>query len=265
MKMLKKIIPILVAVFLLPALANAQERVVIPLTNPGEPGSLSVEVIMGSVSVTGYDGKEVIIKYSGGQMKEEPQKVTEEGLRRISDNAIGFEVTEENNHVEIEGSPMQSVDFEISVPRNFSLNLSSVNGSLHVQDVAGEIELEAVNGEVSLRNINGSALVNTVNGNITAVFDDVPPNKPMAFTNLNGDIDITLPANASFNAKMKSEWGEVYTNFEMNIRTEDKPKSSTDDGIYKVSVNNWIYGTVNGGGPEYLFKSLRGDIYIRKK
>ncbi len=263
MKTTKNIFPIIIAALLLPALSNAQERVVIPLTNPGEPGSLSVEIINGSVTVSGYGGDEVIIRYSGGQMKE-VEEVTEDGLRRISNNSIGFEVTEENNHVEIEGSPMQSVSFDISVPRNFSVNLSSINGSLSVQHVSGEMELETVNGEITLQNVSGSALVNTVNGDITAEFSDVN-NNPMAFTNLNGDINVTLPSSASFTAKIKSDWGEVYTDFEMNIHRNDDPKSSTENGVYKVSINDWIYATVNGGGPEYLFKSLRGDIYIRKQ
>ena len=89
----------------------------------------------------------------------------------------------------------------------------------------------------------------------------------MAFSNLNGDIDVTLPANTQMTAKMKSEWGEVYTDFDMDVKRSDRDnvKSSAEDGVFKVSVNNWIYGNINGGGPEYLFKSMRGDIYIRKQ
>lgn len=88
----------------------------------------------------------------------------------------------------------------------------------------------------------------------------------MAFSNLNGDIDVTLPANAKVTAKMKSDWGEMFTDFDMDI-TQDQGKvdASSGSGTYKVSVNNWIYGNINGGGPEYLFKSMRGDIYVRKK
>ncbi|HEX6982522.1 MAG TPA: DUF4097 family beta strand repeat-containing protein [Balneolaceae bacterium] len=266
MKTLKLILPILIAALLLPLQTKAQEQIAVPLTNPGEPGQLNVNVIHGSVTVTGYDGNEVLISYSGGD-NEDQQKVTEEGLRRISSNSVGFQVSEDNNEVTISGvSPMQPVDFEISVPQNFSLNLSAVNGELLVKNVSGEMELSSVNGEINLLGVNGSALVNTVNGDITAVFDEVPPNAPMAFTNLNGDIDVTLPADVQMTAKMKSEWGEVFTDFEMNInRASENPELSTENGVYKVSVNNWIYGTVNGGGPEYLFKSMRGDIYIRKK
>ncbi len=87
----------------------------------------------------------------------------------------------------------------------------------------------------------------------------------MAFSNVQGDIDITLPANASVTAKMRSEWGEVYTDFEMNIDRSNRENIEADSDVYRVSINNWITGNINGGGPEYIFKTLRGDIYIRKQ
>ncbi|NGP88155.1 DUF4097 domain-containing protein [Aliifodinibius halophilus] len=266
MNTLKYISILLFATLLLPLQIQAQEQIAVPLSNPGEPGLLDIGVVRGSITVNGYDGKEVLVAYSGED--DQKQEVTQKGLRRISNNGVGFEVTEDNNEVEVSGaSPMQSIDFEITVPRNFGLNLSTVNGGeILVNNVNGEMEISNVNGKVTLRNVGGSALINTVNGDIKATFSKVAPNSPMAFSNLNGDIDITFPADVKINAKMKSEWGEVFTDFEMNIQRTDKKniKSSANDGVYKVSVNNWIYGAINGGGPEYLFKSMRGDIYIRK-
>ncbi len=270
MKSLKYILPFLFSIFFLSFQADAQEQIAIPLSNPDEPGKLNISIVRGSISVTGYEGQEVLISY-GGEVEEdeEEQEVTENGLRRISNNSVGFEASENNNEVKISGSsPMQEVNFKVSVPPDFSLKLSTVNGGeITVENVTGEMDISNVNGDVFLQNVNGSALVNTVNGDIEATFQNVTPDKPMAFSNLNGDIEVTFPANTKMNAKMKSEWGEVFTNFDMEIRRSDKEsiKSDTQDGVYKVSINNWIYGSINGGGPEYLFKSMRGDIYIRKQ
>lgn len=269
MKPLKTTLSLFALLLCFTLASRAQEQIAVPLSDPGQPGTLELGVVRGSITVTGYDGKEVIIRYGGGDEDEDRQSVTKNGLRKISSGGIGFEVTEDNNTVEIGGvSPMHEASFEISVPRQFSLNLSTVNGGeLRVENVTGEMELSNVNGEITLTNVGGSAVVNTVNGDIQATFNSVTPGKPMAFSNLNGDIDVTLPANTKLTAKMKSEWGEVFTDFEMDINraSQDKVNTSTDSGTYKVSVNNWITGTINGGGPEYLFKSMRGDIYIRKK
>lgn len=263
-----KLISLFLTSLLLSTHVQAQDQIAVPLSNPNEPGELNISVVRGSISVSSYDGKEVLISYSG-DTKEDEREVTEDGLRRISNNSVGFEVSENNNEINVSGaSPMRNIDFDISVPRNFSLKLSAVNGGkLLVENITGEMELSNVNGEVILRNVGGSALVNTVNGDIEATFSSVSSNKPMAFSNLNGDIDVTLPANTKMTAKMKSEWGEVYTDFDMDVQRSDRDnvKSSAEDGAFKVSVNNWIYGNINGGGPEYLFKSMRGDIYIRKQ
>ena len=268
MKSVKCTLPILSFILIFSASALAQDQIAVPLSNPDQPGKLKIGVVRGSISVNGYDGKEVIIRYGSEDEEDRDREVTENGLRRISNNTIGFEAREDNNEVEIGGvSPMRDISFDISVPRNFSLELSTVNGGdIIVENVNGEMEIQNVNGEITLTNVSGSAVANTVNGDIKATFNTIAPNKPMAFSNLNGDIDITLPANAKVTAKMKSDWGEMFTDFDMDI-TQDRGKvdASSGSGTYKVSVNNWIYGNINGGGPEYLFKSMRGDIYVRKK
>lgn len=247
----------------------AQNRLVIPLSEPGNAGNLKLNIIRGSIDVTGYSGNEVIISYDGEKKDDDSPKVTKDGLRRLTNTSVGFEVEEEDNSIEIGGvSPMRDIAFDISVPRHFSLELSAVNaGDITVKDVNGTIEISNVNGGVELQEVSGSAVINTVNGAITATFKNVAENKPMAFSTLNGDIDVTLPAGVQASPKIKSEWGEVYTDFNMNIdqSKNGKVQTSSDSDTYKVSVNNWIYGTLNGGGPEYLFRSLRGDIYIRKK
>lgn len=268
MKILNYILPLLLA-SLIPLQIQAQEKLVVPLSNPGEPGKLNIGIVRGSITVSGYDGEEVLISYGGDIEEEGEQQVTQDGLRKISNNSVGFEVSENDNQVNVSGaSPMQNIDFEVSVPRNFSLKLSTVNGGeIFVENVDSEMEISNVNGDITLRNVGGSALVNTVNGEIKASFQSVTPDKPMAFSNLNGDIDVTLPANTKMETKMKSEWGEIFTDFEMDISREDKEnvKSSSQGDNFRISINNWIYGSINEGGPEYLFKSMRGDIYIRKQ
>lgn len=270
MKTLRLVFPPLLLILCLSVTGRAQEQIVIPISNPDKPGTLNIGIARGSITVSGYNGKEVLIRYSDNDGQDEQKKpANKNGLRRISGSGIGFEATENNNTVEVGGvSPMHHISFEISVPREFSLNISTVDGeAIKVENISGEMELSNVNGEIILNNVEGSAVANTVNGDIKATFDSVNPDKPMAFSNLNGNIDITLPASTEFIAKMKSEWGDVFTDFDMDINSanQNKVNTSADSDTYRVSVNNWINGAVNGGGPEFSFKSMRGDIYIRKR
>ena len=36
-------------------------------------------------------------------------------------------------------------------------------------------------------------------------------------------------------------------------------------GKYRIRMDRGVYGSINGGGPEYLFQTMNGDILIHKK
>ena len=66
--------------------------------------------------------------------------------------------------------------------------------------------------------------------------------------------------------KMKTEQGDIYSNFEVDFKsTGPVQKSDTKSGVYKVIVDEWKRGDVNGGGPEITMKNYNGDIYVRRK
>ncbi|WP_428234862.1 DUF4097 family beta strand repeat-containing protein [Gracilimonas sp.] len=263
----KKLLFILtVGLISIPALA--QNNLEIPLSNPGEPGKLIVAAnFSDEVEIRAHDKNNVIVNYDSDHADDE-RDAMRNGMRRISGGGVGIEVTEDNNEVRVNTGPMPNDDLEmiIYVPRNFSLKLNTVQGDVTVSGLSGELEISAVNGDVELSDISGTVLVNSVNGDIEIDFNEITANAPMSFTGVNGDIEVSFPADAKFTAKMKTEWGDVYTNFDMEIdRNSSKPEVNTKDGEYRVAVNKWIFGKVNGGGPEFLFKTLHGDISIRKK
>ena len=89
----------------------------------------------------------------------------------------------------------------------------------------------------------------------------------MSFTTLNGDIDVTLPKNAKFNLKMKSQQGEIFSDFKLKMQPAPAPvkKPVKQKGKYMVKFDKTIYALLNGGGEEVYFKTFHGDIYIRAK
>lgn len=281
-----KLIYILVCMFAsanLFAQTDAKEQVVVPLSNPGKSGFLEVGLTNGAIRVSGYNGKEVIVEASVPARKNDSEAEersrskainqknnssgSAEGMKRISGNSFSLEVEENNNHVKIEtDSWKRRIDLVVRVPRNFSLKLSSVNhGVITVEDVSGEMEISSVNGGITLTNVSGSALVNTVNGHITATFREITKDVPMAFTTLNGNVDVTFASNVKANTKIKTDSGDIYTDFDMTIdASKPKVNQKSTTGTYKVSIEDWVYGKINGGGPEIMFKNMNGDIFIRK-
>ncbi len=266
---MKKLIITLLSAFVVLAVVNpiaAQDDITVPLSKPGQKGILRIDLVYADdIIVKTHNRQDVIVQYDG-EDDESGRNNRRDGLRRISSGGLSLEITEANNVVKINSQPHHNdLELTVLVPKNFSLKINAVHGDVSVDGLEGEVEVESVNGDVEVLNIAGSALVNSVNGDIEVSFTRVNPNTPMSFTGVNGDIEVSFPENAKFSAKMKTDWGDVYTNFDMEIdRNPANTQVSSNKGQYKVSINKWVYGSVNGGGSEYLFKTLHGDISIRK-
>jgi DUF4097 and DUF4098 domain-containing protein YvlB len=248
------------------------DRLSVPFSNPNQPGLVEVGLVNGSISVTGYDGTEVIVEAKTRMRKissGESEKV--QGMIRIPVTTTGLTVEEDNNVMEIETeSWKRTIDLDIRVPTNTSLNLSTVNhGDIQVQNVRGEIDVNNVNGKVTLLDISGAVVAHALNKDLIVTMDDVFPDKAMSFSTLNGDIDVVFPANLKANVNLKADNGDIYSDFEIQLSREPKKvveeNTRSTGGKYKVRVERSIHGTINGGGPEILFKSFQGDIFIRKE
>jgi len=263
----------LVAVF-----STAQEetvdRVTVELTNPSEPVFLSVGLINGGITVTGYDGKDVIVEAKTGLRKlEDSGKGTGKsaGMTRIPVSSSSLTVEEYKNKIEIgTDSWANLVDLVIKVPETTSLELSCVNsGDIHVENVTGDIEASNTNGSVSLLKVAGSAVASAHNGDVTVTFTRIDPDKDMAFSSFNGDVDVAFPASIKAKVKLKTVRGEIYSDFV--IKQIDNPERVVRDnqrdtgGKYKVEIDRAFWGTINGGGQEIQFSNYNGDIFIRKQ
>jgi hypothetical protein len=199
---------------------------------------------------------------------EEGSKTSENGMKRISTPG-GFEITakEADNTVTVNtGNPNRAVDLDLKIPQDVKLKLGTVNdGEIVVENVSGELEVNNVNDKITLTNISGSVVANTVNGDVNVTFKSVDPKAPMAFSTLNGDVNVTLPADTKANLKLKSDNGDVFSDFDVDIdKTPAKVDKITEPGMYKIKKDDWVYGKINGGGPEMMMKNMQGDIYVKK-
>lgn len=270
---------LIVFLFLAGTLAFTQEgktdRATVPFSDPSKPGFIEASVYNGSVIIRGYEGKEVIIEAKlreklVSEEKEEEENEKARGMKRIlGSTGTGLEVEEEENVMDISVSSMkQTVDLTIQVPFNTSMEVGSYNnGEVQIENVTGEIEANNYNGKVTLRGISGSVVAHTYNGEVTVSFKQITPDKPMSFSTWNGDVDVTFPAMVKADVRMKSEMGDVYSDFDIQVK--QAPQKAVEDereegGGYKISFEKAVYGSINGGGPEFQFKTYHGDIFIRK-
>lgn len=246
-----------------------KEHLTVALSNPGKPYKLVVGLLSGSIRVTGHSADNLIINVEVEEDKK-PKKSDQKasGLKRIGASS-GYEINavEKNNEVTINNhSMMRKIDLDIKVPLNGTLVLNTLNeGDIVVSNIKGELELNNVNGDIKVSGFSGTAVANTVNGDISVAFAAVTEGKPMAFSTFNGDVNLNFPATTKANLKMKTDQGEIFSDFEVAIdKSSAAPVKTNSGGTYKISKDAWVTGKINGGGAELMVKSWSGDLYIRK-
>jgi hypothetical protein len=188
----------------------------------------------------------------------------------IDSKSTGYEIIKEGNKIYVTSNipigSFKSFGFNIKIPANCSVIANSF-GDIEIKEASGDFELNTVNGSINATGITGSVVANTVNGEINVYIKKAKLNALMAFSSVDGHVDVTLPVDIKATFKMNSDFGEIYSDFDMETIDNDIviPKNSPDKGKYNINVKNWIIAKINGGGPEITFKTLSGNIYIRKK
>jgi hypothetical protein len=225
------------------------------------------------------------------------------GMRRLTPDG-GFSVEERNNEVSVEGSscagllskgnpnpnpnpnpgspdsaflprvlknlpcgPMfDNVNFEIEVPLKTSVNLSTVSGDISVTGVEGVLEVDSMNGDLELAGVAGSVVAHTVNGDVTASLTRADAEAPMAFTTLNGEVDVTLPAAIKASLKLRTDNGDMFTDFDIPAApSRPAPRRGRQgDGRFRFEIERAILANLNGGGPDIELRSFNGRVTLRR-
>jgi hypothetical protein len=256
---------IIVILFLLVSFIRAKpDQIMVPLTLPGEPGKLNIEHVKGGIKVTGYEGDVVIIR---ARLRNSKSENEQNGLARVLEQSIQLNATEKDNQVQVfSNSQVKTIDLDINVPRNFDLNINNIeDGIIEIINVDGELVLNNAADDVIINNVYGPAVISTIDGKIEARFREVPPEQPMAFSTVSGKIEVRLPADTRAILKMRTDFGEIYTDFKIDVEPRKTLiEKSEKTGASKFLLDEWTYARINGGGTQILFKSYHGDIFIQR-
>lgn len=244
----------------------AQDQIYVKLSNPAKPYKLSVELVIGSIKISGYEGKEIVID---ADIPDQPRKPADAptGMKRLIKPKDQSVIAQENNNeVTVKDTADKVVNLSIKIPANAaSIKLKTVRGDITINNVSTTLEIENTVGSINAFQVSGSVVANTVRGKVLVTFKAIDPNAAMAFSALVGDVEVTFPANLKANLKLRSELGQVYSDFDVaDDASHPKVNVSAKDGKYQLKNEDWIYGKVAGGGPEILLKNTRGNIYIHK-
>lgn len=141
------------------------------------------------------------------------------------------------------------VDFVVRVPAGVRFAGRTVNGNVDATGMGADVDASSVNGNVKITT-TGLARAATVNGSINAAMGSAAWSDKLAFTTVNGKIDLTFPASLSTEIDFATVNGEIMSDFQLTVTGR----------VSKRQVN----GTIGGGGRELHLRTVNGDVLIRR-
>jgi DUF4097 and DUF4098 domain-containing protein YvlB len=221
----------------------------------GNAPRITLSTFDGQVTVRGWDKPEVTYTATKGAADEETLKqITIESQQQGDGISINTVNTEDVNG---------RVNFDLYVPRQSTLHVSSGDGGLNLDGVTGQITLRSGDGPIEVANGGGQLQVNTGDGQIRVIkfdgqVDARTGDGPIALDgNFNGvsartgdgTISLTVPAGSSFTIETNSMEDLGNEGFVVNEDVTPSPR-----------VKRWRIGN---GGKVFILRTGDGKILLR--
>ncbi len=125
-------------------------------------------------------------------------------------------------------------DFEIFIPEKIATDINTINGNIIMMGNYGSLCLNTISGNIELK----------------AKFEELSMNS------ISGFVDLSVRKNIEANFTMSTITGEVYTDLDLEKKSDSKSK-------------HWVVGhkinkEYNGGGKDISLVTISGDIYVRE-
>jgi hypothetical protein len=151
-----------------------------------------------------------------------------------------------------ENNSWWSVSYEVFVPHNTDLTLSTRNGGVNVSDVRGQLHFEGLNGGVHLKRVAGEIIGRTVNGGIDVELAGNPADaRQMELTTTNGGVTVTMPPNYSARVQTETGQGRVQSDFPLPLQSGEMRSRRMEFAI-------------GAGGPPIHITTSNGGIRLKR-
>jgi DUF4097 and DUF4098 domain-containing protein YvlB len=186
------------------------------------------------------------------------------------------------------------VDYEVLVPADASVDMESSTGPLHAEKLHGDVEAEGANAAIDVRDITGSHVhvktmagpitltnirdghveIDSVSGDVTLTSVTGPLVRVSStsgkiqydgdfgyageyrFNSHSGNIDATIPEDASVDVKAQSVRGQVQSDLRL------QPKVHTS---FLVKEGSSFAGTINKAASSVWLRTFSGKIHLKKR
>lgn len=190
--------------------------------------------------------------------------------------SIQVETRQEGNTVRVStrqapgftGIGNRSVDYEIRVPGQTEVEVSSANGEVSIEGVAGRISAVTHNGRIGVSGAQGQLEVRTSNGAID--IRDARVSQLTARTD-NGAIDFAGSLGDGGDSQVETSNGRIRVVLSPEDRLRIDASSGNGSIDSSLSLENEsktrrsLSGLLNGGGPVLTLKTNNGSITLEAR
>lgn len=215
-------------------------------------GSLQLENRQGSVTVRTWDRSELRVR------------ARHDGQARVRIDATGRPASD--IRVESDGwrrGGVRTIDYEVTVPRRFSVNLEGVSLRIDVADLEGDVGAESINGAVTVRGVNGDIRIEAMQSRVTVTssrgsLSAEGTNESIQVDGFEGDIAVD---NVNGNLILTGISARRVTAETVNGRVEFSGTLHAD-GRYALSTHNGdvILGVPDGTNATIEIETFLGSI-----
>lgn len=155
--------------------------------------------------------------------------------------------------------------FEVTVPPGTQIDVSTVtDGGIDVAGTGGSVSASNVNGPVAAKDLQDCAEIDSINGAVDVSFVRAPSHD-CSIKTINGDITLTVPGGAGFDAALSMMQGKVVSEFDLEpLALPAKVEQKNEDGHFTYRIEQAAGVRLGSGGPTFSIESLNGDLRIRK-
>lgn len=211
----------------------------------------------GTLQLDNWAGRVQVRSWDQTRMRVRTTRTTETEIEiEVEGATVRIDVNPRRGHA-------QPVDFEITVPRRFGLEIDGVNMEADVQGLEGDVTIETVNGAVSIRNVTGRIDAQSTQGLVTVAdsrgrLSAETVNDGIRVTNHEGDITVEAINGPVFLQSIRaSSVDATTTNGEIRYDGEVR-----GEGRYSLASHNGdlTFAMPAGAGATFSVDTFNGEI-----
>ncbi len=203
----------------------------------------------GGIRVRGWDRGDVLVR-----SRIQASARTDADARRL---VAGVRIDTAGGRVRPDGPDTSdreenwNVSFDISVPRNAMLTLTTNNGGISIDDFRGSAKFHARNGGLTLTNVSGDLRGDTTNGGVNVdVSGDHWDGSGLDVETHNGGIRLNLPQGFSAELEAGTTHGSLSVDFPITVQGR---------------IGRHLETTLGSGGPKLRAITTNGGVTIRQR